>query len=147
MNNYINSNGGLIYYSNTKPAGNNITVNIGANVEKLNNDMFNCTYLLTAVRYASTTKLNYIGSEVFYHCDNLNDFYIPSTVVEIISYDDGRYSPWAYSGGDMILYCEVDSALSTYSSKWNWYDYSNQLTVKYGYTYEQYLAEISSNEA
>lgn len=90
-------------------------------------------------------------SEAFQFCSSLNHIFIPASVMNMISSTAGGWSPPFAGSPNVVIYCEAASDQSGWEQYWNTYarelnnndqyEYS-YLTVKYGYTREQYEAEV-----
>ena len=121
-----------------------VSVYLPDNVSVIGRDFFNQCKALTTVKMP--TNLKEIGCYAFDGCIALKSIYIPASVTKIdCMYDDGDLDGMPFDGCDnLVIYCGVSSAPSGYESGWNAYGYSNgeNLTVKYGYTYQQYLTAI-----
>jgi hypothetical protein len=89
--------------------------------------------------------LKELGKAVFYSCDNLQSFYIPSSVTAIPLNSTYSNSPFYSTNSSVTIYCSFASEPSTYDKYWNHYGSgtTDVLETKYGYTYEQYLAEVA----
>lgn len=85
-----------------------------------------------------------IYQSAFYNCTNLKSIYISSSVETIGSDEASAYAIVYGCSADLVIYCETSTLKSGWASNWNKYDDENQVTVKYGYSYEEYLAEISA---
>ena len=133
---------GIFTWTSASPDGSLFTLYIGETVTTLNDYLFCECYLLKEIVYVGTPSVTAIGTSTFRLCNNLKTIFIPKSVTSIDS-TDGRYSPWNYIESGLVLYCEFTTIPSGFGSKWNYYNNSNTLTTKYGYTYEQYLAEIA----
>jgi hypothetical protein len=133
----------LVYFSGTTTPG--MTLNIGSSVERLDNFLFRDCEQLTYIRYDGTPSLKELGKAVFYSCDNLQSFYIPSSVTAIPLNSTYSNSPFYSTNSSVTIYCGFASAPSTYDKYWNHYGSgtTDVLETKYGYTYEQYLAEVA----
>lgn len=82
-----------------------------------------------------------INAGAFSDCTSLETIYIPSSVTTI----DASFwtdSPFFHCSG-LVIYCGASSKPSGWGNYWNYSLINNVLTVKWSYTYEQYLAEIS----
>ena len=119
--------------------GDGLTLRFGDEVKRIpaylfgmNDDSYNVK--LTSV-YISNSVTE-IGNYTFYQCIYLKSIYIPSSVVNIGS------NVFYNCSSDLIVYCEGSNSLSTWDSRWNYHNTFKYLTVKYGYTYNQYFIEI-----
>ncbi len=78
----LSSNNYVFYYAGTNGSG--ITVNIGANVEKIPAYLFypysSFSPKITNVTFAENSKCTSIGKYAFSYCTSINDAYYPGTV-------------------------------------------------------------------
>ena len=122
-------------------------IEIPNTVTSLGSEAFGyCTNLKSIKISNGLTKLN---TFVFHNCTSLKTIYLPSSITSISGYitqSDGEVnSPFIGVDSSCVIYCGASSAPSGWGEYWNCYNNSNssqKLTVKYGYTYEQYLKEI-----
>ena len=91
-----------------------------------------CKSLTSIIIPANCTELGY---QTFYDCESLKTIYIPKAVI------DGGTRPF-YNCADLVIYCEVTEDECQLADGWNNNSSKTQATVKYGYTLEQYLAEV-----
>ena len=91
-----------------------------------------CTSLTSIIIPANCTELGY---QTFYDNTSLKTIYIPKAVT------DGGTRVF-YNCADLVIYCEVTEDECQLADGWNNNSSSTQATVKYGYTLEQYLAEV-----
>lgn len=121
---------------------NGTILNIGSYVERLNNNLFYNFASLTEVNYIGIPSVKYIGMHTFSNTPKLKYFFIPKSV-EIIKGANDK-SPWYYylGGINTVLYCELDSAPSTFEEGWNYVGKTICENIKYGYSYEDYLNEL-----
>ena len=100
--------------------------------------------------YSGATVINLpdglisIGVVAFSNCTGLTSIYIPSSV-ETISAPSYSQSPFAGCSSSLVIYCGATEKPSGWDTYWNCYSGTNQLTVKWGYTREQYEQEIYQN--
>ena len=89
-----------------------------------------------------------IGASAFYGCTDLSTIYIPSNVIKIYDAYSSNNAPFNKCSSSLIVYCAASEVQEGWGNYWNWYGYANHqgqiLSVKYGYTREQYEAEINS---
>lgn len=83
----------------------------------------------------------------FYNCKKLKHIFIPESVITIgdessFGWTAPDYSPFLDCSSDLVIYCEATSKPSGWISGWNYYSTTEQLQVKWGYTREQYEAEV-----
>ena len=83
-----------------------------------------------------------IPAQTFYGCKNLKKIYIPIGVDTIVS--NSNKPPFYNCSSSLTIYCGATIPQSNWSTDWNYYSSDGILTVKYGYTREQYEAEINS---
>lgn len=119
-----------------------------------------CTSLST-VNISENSQLQTIGDFAFSGCSKLTSIYIPDSVTTIDRYAfyncqklTSIYIPISVTSiGEsafrycyaLTIYCEVTSKPSGWDSSWNQSDHlDNYCPVKWGYTYEAYLAAISN---
>ncbi len=84
-----------------------------------------------------------LGMYTFGACKSLTTVFIPASVTNMSGdwYED---APFGGCSSNLVIYCEATAKPSGWKSCWNYIDAEeNKLTVKWGYTYEQYLAEIN----
>ena len=105
-------------------------------LEKLGDYVFERCYALESITLPTT--LTYIGRRCFTDCHSLTSLYIPTSVT-FIDYGLLIQGMWNMP----YLYMGHASEPSTFNSSWDTKDYvtDNEWTIKWGYTYEQYLAE------
>lgn len=139
---------------------------IGENVTTIGDSAFNsCTSLKSIVlpnnvksigkaAFSSCTSLSsvtlnngleVIGSNAFYNCTSLSSIWIPSSVTTING--SGTSLPFYRCDSSLlVIYCEVTTRPSGWVSNWNVYNtsYLRRFVTNWGYTYEQYLAEIGA---
>lgn len=88
-----------------------------------------------------------IGSQAFYWTKNLLSVWIPESVIEVGVNSEGRGPFYKASGfSTLVIYCERSEAYEDWSENWYYREESDNSmghTMKYGYTYEQYLAETN----
>lgn len=84
-----------------------------------------------------------IVSDAFANCVNLKSVYIPKSVTTM---NPGTTVGQAifYGCTGLVIYCESEVEQPGWTEYWNNLDNENKHIVKYGYTYDQYLAEISA---
>ena len=99
-----------------------------------------CSSLTDVVIPSSVTT---IGSKAFLNCNALKTIYIPSSVTTISTteYSD---SPFYMCSSDLVIYCGASSKQTGWGDYWNYRSSSAELTVKYGYTREEYTAKIEA---
>ncbi len=79
-----------------------------------------------------------IDDSAFSYCYDLTTIYVPSSV-QTMGYK-------VFNGcTNLTIYYENNDVPETWSTTWNYTTNDVVLPVKYGYTYEQYLNEINSN--
>ena len=103
-----------------------------------------CSNLVSFVIPNGVTE---IDKYTFYECSSLKYVYIPSGVVSIPgSVPSSSVSPFEGCLGGLVIYCEEESKPSGWETWWYCVDHSNFnfATVKYGYTREMYISEIST---
>ena len=118
----------------------------------------NCPIFSVSINFECDSL--YIDS--FSNCNNLKSFQIPNCVSTIYSYAiygcQSLTAIWIpktvetikaqafYGCGNAVIYCESESAKTSWDSKWNNYNYSDgvKLQVIYGATLEQYHAVVNS---
>lgn len=84
-----------------------------------------------------------LGSNIFGGCSSLKSLYLPIYT----NFDfDGENQCFSNCSSDLVIYCGFNLVPETWSDTWNYYSKDDALTTKYGYTYEQYLAEINTGE-
>ncbi len=114
-------------------AGRNITsIILPESITIIGKNAFADCDLLVSIKLSSQT--NVLAERAFAGCDKLATIYIPSTV-NIIEGHVFNYTP-------ITVYCAVDSKQSGWDNNC-FYGINVIINVKYGYTYEQYLAEIN----
>ena len=94
---------------------------------------FNCSNL-EIVNIGENSQLTEIGDRAFYNCSSLTSIYIPDSVTMI-----GYY---AFDSCDnLTIYCEASAKPNGWPGEWtNW-----NCPVEWNITYEEYLAQIASN--
>ena len=97
-----------------------------------------------------------IGYNAFYYLRSLSSIYIPSCVDNFNFYidDDGKdFTTGAFYGcNNLTIYLEISEDAENFADYWNIYNVkgtsSNKIysycSVKYGYTYEEYLVETGA---
>ena len=86
-----------------------------------------------------------LAPRAFDGCTSLKSVYIYSSVVTFGSNIAASYknSPFCNCSADMVIYCEVEEKPTSWDSYYNHYATDGaKLETKFGYTYEEYLAEI-----
>lgn len=111
------------------------------------NDSCFCNSSLQSIKLSS--NLNYLGKNVFAYCENLTSIYLPESLSTIVgngsNSSSSNNSIFKGCSSDMIIYCGIDFKPTSWKTYWNSYaSTSGLLEVKWGYTYEQYLAEIGA---
>ena len=87
-----------------------------------------------------------LSGQAFGNCSSLESVYIPNSVVTAV----GKTASYPFSQSyNCVIYMQASSAPSGFGTYWNYAHYTSSgtssiLTVKYGYTYERYLAEIGA---
>lgn len=115
------------------------TINISAECTEIRQYAFAWrTFLKSAYISSSVTK---IEKYAFNHCTSLKSIYLPSTITTI------EANAFFGSNADLVIYCGATKLPSGWSSDFNCHlDYTDKdstyFEVKYGYTYDEYLAEI-----
>ena len=106
---------------------------------------------LKKIKFSSTVTT--IGTNAFSMCTGLTSIYLPSTITSVAQ-GNYRYSPFLGCSSTLVIYCERTSSEGpnfVYGLFWNSYvtdgncdpwDNKNILTVKAGYSYQQYLNAI-----
>lgn len=113
------------------------------NVTSIGNNAFT----FSGLENAKLQSLENIGNMPFYGCSNLKTIYLPENVIWTWSKVQGNLSSmFEDCSNNLIIYCGFTSVPESWSDKWNYNKTNNTLTTKYGYTYEQYLAEINTGE-
>ena len=97
------------------------------------------------VNFTIPNSVTELGSNAFVACTSLKTVYIPSSVTSILSNGSYKYT-FAQCSDNLIIYCESESKQAGWADDWNYSATGKSLTVKYGYTYEEYLAEINQGE-
>ena len=120
------------------------TINIPENVTSLSVNLFNgCTSL---DNFYIPNNITYIAGGAFAGCTSLKTIFIPISVTLLGSPSVAYATKTFWGCSDLIIYCEADSKPVNWETNWNVYNENNDtLTVKWGYTREQYEEEISSN--
>lgn len=123
------------------------TVTIAPCVVKITSQAFWRVYTLTYVDMSKASGLRYIHCDAFYHADNLRSIYLPKTITTL---DSAAMYKIFWGIDDITVYTDVKNEAATpsgWEDGWN-YTGSTQpngtmyATIKYNYTYAQYLAEI-----
>ena len=99
-----------------------------------------CSGLTNVIFHETLSTIAYYA---FRYCSKLESVYIPSSVTTIETYGSGSGQSPFFGCSSLVIYCGVSTAPDSYKYHWNYSSSSNVLTTKYGYTYEQYLAEIN----
>ena len=102
----------------------------------------NCSNLKNVVIPEGVTV---IQNWAFENCTSLETIWIPSTVTKFGT-AGGTYSsaPFVGCSTSLTIYCALSSSASTWGNNCYKVSSSKNATVKFGYTYEQYLAEIGA---
>ena len=153
------------YGSNTRYAPNIVSVNFADNsiCERIGDGAFtNCIYLTNinipdSVTYIGdsafmdcdfssitlSNNITHIGQNAFMGNENLTSIWLSSNITTIEAPTNYGFAPFrnCYS---LVIYCESNEVPSGWGEYWNYCGSDNIHTVKYGYTYEQYLAEIGA---
>lgn len=104
--------------------------------------MFLSCSSLTSVKLPST--LQSVGEESFKRCTALKSIYLPASATTMPTADN--YLDLAFYGcsSDLVIYCGATEQPTGFGENWNAYNSSlNTLTVKWGYTEQEYLNEIN----
>ncbi|MBE5741206.1 MAG: hypothetical protein E7351_01570 [Clostridiales bacterium] len=114
------------------------TIELPSGLTKIDEDCFYQCFALDNITLPTT--LTYIGGGAFDECKSLTSLFIPKSVTYMGYAVFNRYcSSMSY------VYFEVASEPSTFDKNWDSkYTDNNNWGIKWGYTYEQYLAEISA---
>ena len=113
------------------------SIEIPSSVTSIGVSAFSGCSELESVTFAKDSVLNTIGAGAFYGCTNLTTIYIPSSVQTM--------GNKVFNGCiNLTIYYENNEVPETWSTTWNYTIDDIVLPVKYGYTYEQYLAEIGA---
>lgn len=113
------------------------SIEIPSSVTSIGVSAFSGCSELESVTFAKDSVLNTIGAGAFYGCTNLTTIYIPSSVQTM--------GNKVFNGcNNLTIYYENNDVPETWSTTWNYTTNDVVLPVKYGYTYEQYLAEIGA---
>lgn len=153
----INSNTRIIHSSAFLACYNLTSINIPYSVITIGDSAFQNCSAMTTVTFAENSQVNSIagvfygcsslqsiiipancttlGYMTFYGCTSLKTVYIPKAVVE------AGTKPF-YECANLVIYCESTESECQLAEGWNNNSSSTQCTVKYGYTLEQYLAEV-----
>ena len=100
---------------------------------------YRCTGITEVKIGAGVTE---IGSSAFRGCTSMKSIYIPATVTDIPAAANAYNSPF-FETEDLVIYLE-GSVQSGYGIAWNIVSSdSTAATVKTGYTFEEYAAEIA----
>jgi len=109
-------------------------IKLSNNIKKIGKAAFwNCLF----TEMVLPNSLEQIDASAFMYCRNLTSIYIPSSVQVMGD------KVFAYLT-DINIYYEGDVVPSGWSETWNYSDDTLVLDVKYGYTYDEYLAEIGA---
>lgn len=148
------------------------TLVVPENVTKIGSNAFACCTSLTSISIPNNSDFKYLGSWVqgcsslqsfkipdsitkidcnsFQGCSSLTSIYIPKNVEKIQLEVAGTVIEATYERSvflncseHLVIYCEADSKPSNWHDYWNYYSSTNKLTVKWGYSYDQYLAETN----
>ena len=83
-----------------------------------------------------------VPSEILRNCKSLKSVYIPKNIDYLASEVTNVYfAPFFGCDKNLIIYFEADSVPSRASQYWNYYSETEQLSARFGYTMEEYLAE------
>lgn len=99
--------------------------------------------------YIPETVTN-IEQQAFGNCVSLKHLYIPSSVITIYETPTGEPYPGQPNfsivfgcTNELVIYCGAESKPANWQDYWNSISNDETATVKFGYTYEEYLAEIN----
>ena len=93
----------------------------------------NCSALERVALGSKPTSLN----KSFEGTSSLKSVFIPSTVTTIAA------ETFKNANSTAVIYCEANSKPAGWDTYWAYYDATHELTVKWGYSKEQYLTEIN----
>lgn len=127
------------------------TLVLDKSIEKIA-DLQNCKNLKAVIINAECTE---IAELAFMGCWDIETIFIPKTVTTIGA--GAFFNTNGYGGGEITIYCEAETQQANWLSGEVFIDplqygngdpifttWNGDQTVKYGYTYEQYMAEINA---
>lgn len=116
-------------------------INLPSGITYLGSECFNGCKSLEQVKIP--TSIDTLKQNTFASCSSLKTIFIPKNIENIII-ESGTSVFWGCDSS-LVIYCEAASKPNNWDSYWDVYKSENysykHLTVKWGYTYEQYVAE------
>ncbi len=143
------------------------SVTLSNDIEKINTYAFSRCSNLNYFSFGNNSKLTSIGNFLYGSNNISNPIILPASTLEIGSFSNLSNLPAIFipisvttiagqafagcynsnTGNVLTIYCEATSAQSGWNKQWNFKASTSTYTPKWGYTLEQYKAEVGITDS
>ncbi|MBQ8424593.1 MAG: leucine-rich repeat protein [Clostridia bacterium] len=123
---------------------------IPSTVKYIGYDAFSSNSYITSIDFGANSQIEYIGYWAFDSLVYLRSIFLPKSLKDLNSifvYGTNLSSirpPFYDCHKDLVIYVEAEEIPEGWTEQWNYRSETEGLEYKLGYTYEQYLEEISA---